>query len=134
MKREFDKNIGLNNAGRAQETKTQRNHFIFLKNQTGQTSALEFSVFIVCIVIALIAMQKPIARALQGRFHESAESIGAQYDPAHTFVDYNTTSSSSSTSTTTVDLDLTGNLTTTTIISTNYDESTRSGVETVGAY
>jgi hypothetical protein len=54
-----------------------------LKNP-GQ-SALEYMIFIVLLVIALIASQIYIKRAMQGKWREAADSIGQQYDPNATF-------------------------------------------------
>jgi hypothetical protein len=44
---------------------------------------LEYSMVIICIVAALLAMQYYIKRAIQGRVRESADTIGEQYGPRH---------------------------------------------------
>jgi uncharacterized protein (UPF0333 family) len=44
-------------------------------------STLEYSMVILCVVTALVAMQYYIKRAVQGRARESADSIGEQYAP-----------------------------------------------------
>lgn len=44
---------------------------------------IEYTMVAICIVAALLAMQHYIKRAVQGRLHEAADSIGGQYDPRH---------------------------------------------------
>ncbi|MFC1708478.1 hypothetical protein ACFL2J_00260 [Candidatus Omnitrophota bacterium] len=135
MKRTDKNNIGINKTGLEENAKTKRNHSIlFFNNKRGQAPILEYAIFFVCFIIAIIAMQKYIMRALQGRFRETAQGIGTQYDPGDTSVNFWTNSSSDSTTTTDVEVDFTGNLSTTTVITTNSDESTRWGSETVGAF
>ena len=46
----------------------------------GQTS-LEYAVLIIIVLGAFIAMQNYIKRGIQGRFKESVDTLGDQYDP-----------------------------------------------------
>jgi hypothetical protein len=122
-----------NNTGSVIHKEAQRINFIFNKN--GQSSTIELAVFIVCLIWALIAMQGYITRGIQGGLRESADSIGPQYDPTKTLVDYNTTSTSDLTTQVIVDVDRVNNeVNSTTVVTTNLDEQSRSGVETVGAF
>lgn len=93
-------------------------------------STIEFAALAVCLVIGLIAMQGYIARGMQGRLRQQADSIGEQYAPGHTTSDTTlafTSSSTTVTNTTEVD-----GLTNTTTISNSTDNQRRSGQETVG--
>jgi len=47
----------------------------------GQTF-LEFAVLFIVLVGALLAMQKYIKRGVQGKWKESIDGMGKQYDPA----------------------------------------------------
>ncbi|MFA6378513.1 MAG: hypothetical protein WCX16_01870, partial [Candidatus Omnitrophota bacterium] len=58
------------------------------KRKAGQT-VLEFAVLFIVLVGALLAMQKYIQRGVQGKWKESIDGMGKQYDPAG-----NTTTSS----------------------------------------
>lgn len=122
--------------------------FYIIKKKTGQ-SAMETGLLVMAIVVALIAMQVYIKRAIQGHLRSNVESIGEQYDPAAT------TSSLSmrhdSNITTITDLQTvqriyavrTGSyyrprsyanvLVTTTTTQIHYDNTTRTGQETVPA-
>jgi len=53
-----------------------------LRTKTGQ-STLEFSVFAIVVIGALLTMQIYIKRGVQGRWRESIDDIGEQYDPRH---------------------------------------------------
>lgn len=100
-----------------------------LKARRGAFS-FEYAVVIVCIVAGLIAMQIYITRGMQGRFRQSADSIGEQYAPEDTTSDTRQNfNSDSHTVTTTIDIN--GRIETTTV--SNVDETqTRSGSERVG--
>lgn len=47
-------------------------------------SILEYSVVIVVIIAALLAMQVYIKRGMQGRWKEAVDQVGEQYDPKTT--------------------------------------------------
>ncbi|MCX5681450.1 MAG: hypothetical protein NT079_04130 [Candidatus Omnitrophica bacterium] len=53
----------------------------YQKNRNGQT-LLEFIVLFIVLVTAFLAMQKYIQRAAQGKWKESIDGLGKQYDPA----------------------------------------------------
>lgn len=93
-------------------------------------STVEFAALAVCLVIALIAMQGYVSRAMQGRLRQQADSIGEQYAPGRTTSDVTLTYASSSTTiTNTTDVD---GLTNTTAITNTTDQQARLGSETVG--
>ena len=48
--------------------------------RNGQTT-LEYAVFIVVFIAALVAMQLYAKRAIQGRWKEAMDDVGEQYDP-----------------------------------------------------
>ncbi|MDD5004886.1 MAG: hypothetical protein PHS93_00040 [Candidatus Omnitrophica bacterium] len=105
------------------------------KNIIGQSSVIEYAFVIVVIIVALIAMQSYLKRGIQGKIRESADSIGSQYEPGATESDFTITTSSDITSTSLVDVDRTANrVNATTIVTTNMDEQSRTGTETVGAF
>jgi hypothetical protein len=105
------------------------------KNKIGQASVLEYTVFIVCLILALLAMQSYIKRGIQGKLRESADQIGAQYEPTKTSSDFNITSASNITTISTVEInEETDVINSTTVVTTNYDQTTRQGWETVGAF
>ena len=54
-----------------------------LKTKNGQ-NLLEYSVFIFCLVVALISMQVYIKRAMQGQLRRSADDVGEQFDATKT--------------------------------------------------
>lgn len=66
----------------------------------GQT-LLEFVVLFIVLAGALFAMQKYVQRGVQGKWKESIEGMGKQYDPAGNSI---TTYSTNSTAETDVDL------------------------------
>ena len=45
---------------------------------------LEYSVFVVCVIAALLAMQIYIKRGVEGRLKQSSDDIGEQYAPKST--------------------------------------------------
>jgi len=47
-------------------------------------SILEYATVIACAVAALLTMQVYIKRALQGKYKQNADSLGAQYAPRRT--------------------------------------------------
>ena len=59
-------------------------------------STLEYAVLIVLVVVALLATQIYIKRALQGRFRSTAEDIGEQFSPGASNV-FTTVNASSAT-------------------------------------
>jgi len=94
-------------------------------------SALEYSMVIFCVVLALLAMRTYMTRGLQGRLRSEADQLsGQQYD-------YRTTSGSSSlqynSHTLTNVVTTTQNNLTTTNANTqiDYDTTSRSGSETI---
>jgi hypothetical protein len=127
------KNYNLVDKSGAKEIK--RPYHGFIKNLRGQTTVMELAIFVICLVIALVAMQKYLLRALQGRLRESTDSIGAQYDPGNTQVNFTTASWSTTSTISTVDVNTTTNTTTaTTVVNTLEDVTERSGQEIVGAF
>lgn len=65
-------------------------------------SLLEYVVFIVLFVFALLASQTYIKRAMQGRWKEAADRIGEQYDYQATYADINLTTESNAISNSTL--------------------------------
>ena len=140
------KKIGFNKDMNLLKSKTHKKCFHFkpfknlFKNKEGQSAIIEYATVIVCIVLALIAIQGYIKRGIQGGLRQSADSIGAQYDPNNTESDFNIASRSSITTISTVEIteaQVEGEkdiINSTTVVTTNYDEQTRSGTETVGAF
>lgn len=61
--------------------------FKYLNNKIrkGQ-STLEFTVLVVVVIGALLAMQQYVKRSLQGRLKSSADDIGDQFSPGNTNV------------------------------------------------
>ena len=51
-----------------------------LKKKRGQT-ALEYTLLMIIVIGAFLAMQSYIKRGLQGRWKESIDQLGEQYDP-----------------------------------------------------
>ena len=51
-----------------------------MKNHRGQ-SVVEFSVLIVIVIGALLAMQVYVKRGIQGRWKSAVDDLGDQYDP-----------------------------------------------------
>lgn len=93
-------------------------------------STVEFAALAVFLVVALIAMQGYVSRAMQGRLRAQSDSIGEQYAPGDTTSDTTLTLTSSSTTiTNTTEVD---GLTNTTTTSNSTDGQIRSGWETVG--
>ena len=94
------------------------------------TFTFEYAVVIICIVAALIAMQIYLTRGFQGRFKQTADSIGEQYAPGSTTSDIlQTFNSASTTVTNTTDR---AGITSSTAVSNSTDTQTRTGKETVG--
>lgn len=52
-----------------------------IKNQKAQTF-LEYAVLFVVIIGAFIAMERYISRGVQGKWKETIDGMGTQYDPA----------------------------------------------------
>lgn len=135
MDRKFKLEISQGKLGSAR-TKP-RNNSIFIKSKRGQASTLEMVIFIVCVVVALVVMQPYIKRAIQGKLRESADGIGAQYDPKKTKVNFVTTSSSLTRTNVTVGINIgpvTNTTWATTQVNTIYDNTFRQGEEIVGAF
>jgi len=55
---------------------------------------LEYSVFVVCVIAALIAMQVYIKRGIEGRIKQSSDDIGEQYASKNTTSDITTVTTS----------------------------------------
>lgn len=51
------------------------------KKRKGQT-ALEFMVLFIVVIAAFMAMQKYIRRGVQGKWKETIDGMGKQYDPS----------------------------------------------------
>ena len=60
------------------------------KNRKGQ-STLEYSILIAIIVGAIMIIQPYVGRALKGRYRDSTDNIGDQYDAGHMTADHTTT-------------------------------------------
>lgn len=71
----------------------------FHKNK-GQ-SALEYAILLAVVVAVLVIMNVYIKRGVQGRFKESSDDIGEQFDPGHQTY-YSTTKSFSNVTESTV--------------------------------
>lgn len=123
------------------ETMFMRIHpYLFFHSEKGQT-VLETAILFVILVFAFIAMQVYLKRGIQGRLRSGADSIGEQYDPNATTSDFTMNHISNVTTTTStvtalVD-DGTGTmrnrLVTDITAQTHYDNSRRTGYETVAA-
>jgi Flp pilus assembly pilin Flp len=95
---------------------------------------IEYSFLIVCIIVALVAMQSYIKRGIQGKLRQSADQIGTQYEPGQTSSDFTITSRSNITSVSILEKIDEDTINTTTVVTTNYDTQERTGTETVGAF
>jgi hypothetical protein len=92
-------------------------------------STLEYAVIIACVVAGLLAMQIYIKRGFQGRFRESADSIGEQYSPTDT--SSNITMTFGSDTTTTMNVTENNGISTSITETNSTDTQGRSGSETV---
>lgn len=101
-----------------------------MSNLRGQ-STLEFTVVIVCVLAALLAMRVYIKRGVQGKLRSAADSIGQQYDPGNTTSDMTIELHSDVTTKVETTEEEEKQKTTTTVI-TNSSEERRHGTETVG--
>ena len=54
---------------------------IFLKNVFGQT-LLEFVILFIVVIAALLTMKNYMQRGIQGKWRETVDGLGSQYDPA----------------------------------------------------
>ena len=54
---------------------------IFRKKRSGQT-VLEFAILFIVLIGALLAMKKYVQRGVQGKWKESIDGMGKQYDPS----------------------------------------------------
>ena len=101
------------------------------KMKKGQT-AIEYSMLLIVVVGSLLAIQNYLKRGVQGRWRDSVDSLGDQYDPrtADTAIQHTL---SSTTQTEILALDSgTGYYTQRTDASASTE--TKSGSTTVGAY
>ena len=57
---------------------------LLCKKRNKAQSTLEYAVVIACVAGALIAMSVYVKRGLSGRFRQSADELGSQYNPADT--------------------------------------------------
>jgi len=101
------------------------------KMKKGQT-AIEYTVLLIVVIGSLLGIQNYLKRGLQGRWRDSVDSLGDQYDPrtadtaiAHTL--------SSTTQTEILALDAGSGYYTQRTDATTSSE-TKSGTTTVGAY
>ncbi len=69
-----------------------------MKKKNKAQTIIEYAVFIVFLVAAIVAMQIYFKRGIQGRIRQSADDIGPQYDPENTISNFQTTRSASSSS------------------------------------
>ena len=93
-------------------------------------SAAEYAVLISGVILALLAMQTYIQRGMHGRLKQQADSLGKQYDAQRS--SSNITTNYNSQVTTNVTTEDTGTeVTTTTDVTTNYDNEHRTGTERV---
>ncbi len=53
-------------------------------NRKGQVTSLEFGVFVIMVVLALVALQRYIRAAYGGRLKSGAASIGSPFIPGMT--------------------------------------------------
>lgn len=97
-------------------------------------STIEYTLLIVGVIGALLAMQIYFKRGVQGRLRENVEDIGKQYDPDTAVSNYTMSASSNSTTEiTSAEAEEDGKIKTTTKTDTD-SESTMSGSETIGAF
>lgn len=95
-------------------------------------STIEYTLLIVGVIGALLAMQAYFKRGVQGRLRENVENIGKQYDPDTADSNYQMSASSNSTTEiTSAEEDGKIKATTNTDSTTN---STMSGNENIGAF
>lgn len=118
------------------------------KNQSaygwrGGQTILETAILLVAIVLAFMTMQAYLRRGLQGRLRQDISSVGEQYDPHATVSDItiNHISNMSSTTKTSDEEvvnpysgEIENRLMTTVFSQTHYDNSSRSGTESIGGF
>lgn len=95
-------------------------------------STIEYTLLIVAVIGALLAMQVYFKRGVQGRLRENVEDIGKQYDPDTAVSNY-TMSASSNSTTEITSAEENSKIKTTTKTDTD-SESTMHGTETIGAF
>lgn len=54
---------------------------MFFKNVFGQT-LLEFVILFIVVIAALLTMKNYMQRGIQGKWRETVDGLGSQYDPA----------------------------------------------------
>lgn len=109
---------------------------------------MEMSILIIVIVTALVAMQVYLKRGIQGRLRSNIDNIGDQYDPQATTSDFTIKHASKTTTVTNTATQqvpvtaVSGGYSSTVLtnvtvqdsrVETNYDNTTKSGYEVVGA-
>ena len=83
---------------------------MFKKSRKGQTS-VEYAVVLIIVIGSLLAIQNYMKRGLQGRWKDTVDGLGDQYDPKTAITDVRHTLDST-TNTTIVTLDSAGGYTT----------------------
>ena len=122
------------------KTRGNAKNFGLIKYHTGQTLT-ETAILLMVITFALLAMQTYLKRGVQGRLKGDIEAIGPQYDFTASTSDYmtNHVSNVTTTSTTSVgSVEVPGGgggtiekTVATSLSTTNYDNTSRTGTETV---
>ena len=101
------------------------------KMKKGQT-ALEYVVLLIIVIGSFVGIQNYLKRGLQGRWRDSVDSLGEQYDP-RTAVSDITHTLTSTTNTSIISLDTLGGYWTKRTDRTSSSES-KTGNITIGAY
>ena len=101
------------------------------KMKKGQT-ALEYTLLLIIVIGSFVGIQNYLKRGLQGRWRDSVDSLGEQYDP-RTAVSNITHTLISTTNTSIISLNTLGGYWTKRTDRTSSSEST-TGTTTIGAY
>ena len=96
-------------------------------------SPIEYSIFIVAVIAALLAMQIYLKRAKAGQLRNIADSIGSQYAPKHTD-SVMTITNNAKTLTSTVVTEEDDKLKTATTVITDHDTTTTTGYEHIDVF
>ena len=102
-----------------------------IKKRSGQTS-VEYTVVLILVIAALLGMQNYMKRSIQGRWKDSVDDLGDQYDPQTTVSDITHIMSSSTNTSIIAMQNATGYWTKRTDVSASAE--TVQGTTEVGAY
>ena len=77
-----------------------------MRRRDGQINVVEYTMCLVVVLAALLAMRIYAKRAFAGRLRQAVDSVGEQYDPRHTTSTWTSTFNSNVTSTSTLQKDV----------------------------